>query len=155
MIETVAPIGIEITVGSGVEHAFRTFTADIASWWPVMSHSIGEGRVTEVVMEPRIGGRFYERWDDGTEHDWGEILEWDEPRRLVCTWSPNPQRSTPTELEVRFESAGDGTRVFLEHRGWERLGGEAAALRQSYTSGWPVVIELFARRSEEAQAPTG
>ena len=149
MIETIAPIEIEITVASGIEQAFRTFTAGIGSWWPVMSHSIGEARVTDVVLEPRAGGRLYERWDDGTEHEWGEVLEWDEPRRFVCSWNPNPEPSTSTEIEVRFEASGESTRVSLEHRGWERLGAEATELRREYTSGWPIVVELFARRCED------
>ena len=148
MIETIAPIEAEIMVAADAELAFRTFTADIGSWWPVAGHSIGEERVVAVAMEPGVGGRLYERWADGTEHDWGRILEWDEPHRFVCTWQPNPERPAPTELEVRFEPAGDQTRVSLEHRGWERLGAEAAESRADYTSGWPPLMELFARRCE-------
>jgi uncharacterized protein YndB with AHSA1/START domain len=150
MTQTITPIEIGITVAAGVEDAFTTFTRDIASWWPVDNHSVGEARVTDVIMEPGVGGRFYERWDDGTERDWGEILEWDEPHRLVCTWQPNPERPAPTELEIRFEAVDGATRVTLEHRGWERLGAQGPGQRKDYSSGWPVVVELFARRCEEA-----
>jgi uncharacterized protein YndB with AHSA1/START domain len=152
MVETIAPVEIELTVHAGVEHAFRTFTADIGSWWPTSTHSIGQARVADVVMEPRVGGRLYERWDDGTEHDWGEILEWDEPHRFVCTWQPNHERPAPTELEVRFEAVDGATSVTLEHRGWERLGAEGPAQRKDYSSGWAPVLESYARRCEEPHA---
>lgn len=150
MIETIAPIEVGITVASDVEHAFATFTADVGSWWPSESHSVGEERVAAVILEPGVGGRFFERWDDGTEHEWGEVLEWDEPRRFVCTWQPNPDRPAPTEVEVRFEAIEGGTRVTLVHRHWERLGAEAVETRRSYVSGWGPVIDRYARRCEAA-----
>lgn len=146
MIETSAPVVVEVTVAAGAEAAFETFTADIASWWPVERHSIGEGRVVDVVMEGRAGGRVYERWDDGQERDWADVLEWDPPRRLVLSWHPNPDRDSATEVEVAFEPAGEGTRVRLEHRGWERLGAEADEARTSYETGWRPVLDLFAAR---------
>lgn len=150
MIETIAPVEVGITVASDMEHAFRTFTEDVGSWWPSETHSIGEGRVAAVVMEARAGGRFFERWDDGTEHDWGEIVDWDPPRRFVCTWRPNHERSAATEIEVRFEAVAEGTRVRLEHRGWDRLGAEGADLRRDYATGWAPVMDRYARRCEAA-----
>lgn len=150
MIETIAPVEVGITVASDVEHAFRTFTEDVGSWWPSQTHSVGEDRVAAVVLEPRFGGRFFERWDDGTEHDWGEIIEWDPPRRLVCTWRPNHDRPAATEVEVRFHAVPEGTRVTLEHRGWDRLGAEAPGLRRDYAAGWAPVVDRYARRCEAA-----
>ena len=35
--------------------AFELFTARIASWWPVGTHSYGGDDVQEVVLEPRVG----------------------------------------------------------------------------------------------------
>ena len=39
--------------------AFDLFTAGIASWWPVRTHSYGGEAVTSVVFEPGVGGRVY------------------------------------------------------------------------------------------------
>ena len=70
------PVRKQISVDCDVESAFRTFTEDIATWWPVESHSItGEG--TTAVFEPAVGGRMYERAPDGQEHDWAAILVYD------------------------------------------------------------------------------
>jgi hypothetical protein len=44
---------------------------------------------------------------------------------------------------VRFVAEGDGTRVELEHRGWERYGDDAAETCSSYNSGWDVVLKPF------------
>ena len=35
--------------------AFELFTARIASWWTVGTHSYGGGDVPDVVLEPRMG----------------------------------------------------------------------------------------------------
>jgi len=42
--------------------------------------------------------------------------------RFVLAWKPHSRPVPPTEVEVRFVPDGEGTRVELEHRGWERVG---------------------------------
>jgi hypothetical protein len=44
---------------------------------------------------------------------------------------------------VRFEVAGDGTAVSIEHRGWERLGAVAEERRERNRRGWGGVIERY------------
>lgn len=147
-IETSTPVVVEVTVKVPPQDAWTTFTADLGSWWPIAKHSIGEERVSEVVMD-EAGGRVFERWDNGEEYVWAEIVEWDEPNKLVLSWHPNLERPQPTEIEIRFEPAPEGTRVTLEHRGWETLGDVAAEARESYETGWPPVLDLFVRRAEQ------
>ena len=67
------------------EEAFDLFTARIASWWPVRSHSYGGDEVKEVVLEPHVGGRLYEVTAEG-EQDWGSVLAWEPPTRLLLDW---------------------------------------------------------------------
>ena len=71
------------------EEAFELFTARIASWWPVRTHSYGGENVTDVVLEPRVGGRLYEVTADG-EQDWGGYSAWD--RRTGCCWTGRSAR---------------------------------------------------------------
>jgi uncharacterized protein YndB with AHSA1/START domain len=145
MSEPIQPVVVAIDVRRGIEEAFRVFTAEIGGWWPVASHAVEPDRVETVVLEGRVGGRLYERWRDGGESDWGRVVVWEPPSRLVLSWSPNPERSATTEVEVRFTALEpDHTRVELEHRGWERLGGEAAQARAGYVGGWPIVLDAFA-----------
>ena len=137
-----------VRVTRSQEDAFRLFTAELGTWWPVESHSIGserEGVTAETaVMESTVGGRLYERMSDGTEASWGTILTWEPPERIVISWHVNPDRPAPTEVEVRFVPDGDGTRVELEHRGWERLGAEGEEARSGYSTGWEFVLGRYA-----------
>jgi uncharacterized protein YndB with AHSA1/START domain len=135
------PVRKQISVDCDVETAFRTFTEDIATWWPVEGHSItGEG--TTAVFEQRAGGRMYERAPDGQEHDWASILVYEPPHRVVLEWKVN-SAAPPTEVEVRFSPDGDGTRVELEHRGWEQYATGGTDERGSYDTGWSHVLGRF------------
>jgi uncharacterized protein YndB with AHSA1/START domain len=137
-----------IVVDASPERAFQVFTEEIGTWWPLDDvHSRLEDAETAMI-EPRKGGRVYERGASGEEASWGEVLEWEPPTRLVLLWKPNDSPYPPTEVEVRFTAEGERTRVELEHRGWERLGDDAGKARDSYEKGWPPVLARF----EEAVA---
>lgn len=81
----------------------------------------------------------------GEEADWGRVLVWEPPLRVVFSWHPNPEAPASTEVEARFSGETEGTRVEVEHRGWAALGDIAAERRAEYASasGWPMVIGLF------------
>ena len=55
----------------------------------------------------------------------------------------DPDAIAATEVEVRFTPEGDGTRVELEHRGFERLGEPAEEAHKSYSEGWPTVFQDY------------
>lgn len=133
-----------VTVARSQEDAFRIFTEEIATWWPLDTHSIGkDGRPAETtVIEGREGGRFYERTGSGTEH-WGTVVVWQPPSRVVISWELVPDRP-PTEVDVRFSPEGDRTRVDLEHRGFERLGADAEKVAAGYSEGWSKVLGQYA-----------
>lgn len=114
------------------EEAFELFTARIGTWWPVRSHSYGGEDVRNVVLEPHVGGRLYEVTDAG-EQEWGSVLAWDPPARLLLDWQIGEARGT--EVEVRFSPEGPGARVELEHRGFG-----AAGVRERYHTGWDTVL---------------
>jgi uncharacterized protein YndB with AHSA1/START domain len=129
-----------VTVKAAVEAAFRAFTDEITTWWPLATHSYDGEKATEAVFEGRNGGRVYERREDGSEADWGEVITWEPPHRFVLEW-----KIFPSEVEVRFSYESEGvTRVDLEHRGWERAGEGAEAMREDYAGGWGVVLNAFA-----------
>jgi uncharacterized protein YndB with AHSA1/START domain len=148
---SIEPITRTVSVNCSVEHAFETFTARIGSWWPVSRYSIsvdegGTNPPTEVIFEPRAGGRVYERSVAGEELAWAEVLAYEPPSRIVLAWNPSREERPRTEVEVRFIAEAGGTRVDLEHRGWERLGAMAEAARQGYGSpaGWTTVLGIYA-----------
>ena len=147
----VAPVRKSVRVAAPRERAFEVFTAGIGRWWP-KSHHIGTADLDTLVIEPRAGGRWYERGVDGSECDVGKVLVWEPPARLVLCWQLTPEwKYDPdliTEVEVQFIADGaNATRVELEHRNLERMGPRADAMRQQIDSpnGWSGLLELFAQ----------
>jgi uncharacterized protein YndB with AHSA1/START domain len=147
---TVPPILRTVTVRRPVEEAFRIFTKEMGSWWPLNAYSrayaerSNENVTSEtLVFEGRVGGRLYEVMSDGVEAEWGQVLVWEPPHRVVIAWKPHPRPTPPTEVEVTFTAEDTGTRVDVEHRGWERLGDAATQAREEYVGGWPGVLGLF------------
>jgi uncharacterized protein YndB with AHSA1/START domain len=119
--------------------AFELFTNRIASWWPVGTHSYGGDDVTDVLLEPGVGGRLYEVTAAG-EQDWGSVAVWEPPHRVVLDWQIGDARGS--EVEVRFSPEGPGTRVELEHRGFS-----TEDPRDRYESGWDVVLAPFVEQA--------
>ncbi|MGH3137207.1 MAG: SRPBCC family protein [Gaiellaceae bacterium] len=136
-----------ITVDCAVEEAFRIFTADAISWWPIESHSI-HGTVNEIVFEPEVGGEVYELSTAGKKGHWATVLEWEPPSRLVLAWNIRGADDVPTEVEVHFVPEGEGTRVDLEHRGWEALGDGGATKRSNYDTGWDFVLGRYVAHTD-------
>jgi uncharacterized protein YndB with AHSA1/START domain len=137
-----------VTVDAAVERAFALFTEGIDEWWPVETHSIAAGnggRPEKAVFEQREGGRVYEQ-TGGEQHDWADVLVYDPPTRLVLRWRVNPE-NPPTEVEIVFRPEGEGTRVDLEHRGWEAYGDGAAESHSGYNSGWDFVLDRYVERA--------
>ena len=131
-----------VVVDCSAEHAFETFTARLQDWWPFQTHAPGGEPPAEAVFEPQVGGRVYSMTASGQEHEWATVTAWEPPSRVAVDWHVTAGKPS-TELEVRFVPDGDGTRVELEHRGWERWGDEAAETHASYESGWDTVLAPF------------
>ena len=144
----IEPLRIGFDVECRPEHAFDVWTTRTSTWWP-SSHTVSVEPGLEVVFEGRVGGRIFERTASGAEHDWGEITVWEPPRRLVYLWHLRVDRADATEVEITFHDRGTaGTRVEIEHRGWERLGTDGIARRDANRAGWGRLLPHFV---EEAQ----
>ncbi|GAA1865540.1 SRPBCC family protein [Pseudonocardia ailaonensis] len=150
-VAPIPPITGTVSLAVPVERAFEVFTGSINSWWPHQFH-IGAAEVAEVVLEPRVGGRWYERGVDGTECDWGRVLAWEPPRRLLFTWQINgswqfdPDPENASEIEAVFREDGAGSVVQVEHRLFERLaGGEAINAAIDGGGGWALLLDGYAK----------
>ncbi len=137
-----------ITLDVSQERAFTTFTTGHDRWWPREFH-IGGAAMEEAVMEPRQDGRWYERDVDGSECNWGKVLVWEPPARIVLAWQITGEwaydEDILTEVEVRFVPEAPGrTRVELEHRGLDAYGEATDQMRDLFDSGWPGILQGFA-----------
>jgi uncharacterized protein YndB with AHSA1/START domain len=119
--------------------AFDLFTAGIATWWPVKTHSFAGEAVKQVVFESEVGGRVYEVTEQG-EQDWAKVRSFDPPSGFLLEWLIG--ESCGTEVEVTFAPEGPGSKVVLEHRGFTD-----AAFRDNYAGGWDVVLGTFVEAS--------
>jgi len=150
-----APVVKTVRVKAPVAHAFEVFTRGLARWWPP-NVGVGKKPIRTVLMEPRLGGRWLEIAEDGTETVVGTITLWDPPRRLVLIWQINaqwkPDASMRSEVEVRFTPDGpDATVVELVHHKFETMGAEAgASMRKDVAGGWPGFMERFAQEAERS-----
>jgi uncharacterized protein YndB with AHSA1/START domain len=151
MTQTTDAVTHSVLVPLSPEDAFELFTTRFGDWWPKHSHHISDAPAAEALLEPREGGRWFERAEDGSECDWGYVRELDAPERILLAWhlTPDwkfdPSPSKATEVEVTFTAEDGQTRVTLEHRGFEIHGEGGAAMRESVSSegGWPSLLELY------------
>ena len=143
-----------VTVDVDRERAFAVFTEGFGTWWP-QSHSIGEADLDTAVIEPREGGRWYERGVDGSECDWGYVIAWEPPARIVLAWQLDDEwhfdPNLLTEVEVTFtEETAGRTRVELEHRNLDRFGDKAGAMRDTFggDGGWNGLLQGYAAHTQ-------
>jgi hypothetical protein len=138
-----------IVVNADIQRAFEVFSQNMGQWWP-KEHHIGGSPLLAVVVEPRNGGRWYEKDEDGSECDWGTVLDWQPPTRVLFSWHLNgdfeyvADIARASEVEVRFTTEREGwTRVELEHRRFERHGESGDRLRTAVDKpgGWTYVLD--------------
>jgi uncharacterized protein YndB with AHSA1/START domain len=148
----------EVVVNAPVERAFQLFTDRFDQIKPREHNMLGVD-IAASVFEPRVGGRVYDRGADGTECQWGRVLAYDPPTRLVFSWDISPQWQIETdhnrssEVEVRFTADGPAhTRVELEHRNLDRHGDGWEGTREGVRGeqGWPLYLRRFAAVVNEA-----
>ena len=142
----------EIVVEAPIERAFRVFTERFDQIKP-REHNMLGADIAESVFEPKEGGRVYDRGVDGSECQWGRVLAYEPPGRIVFTWDIGPtwqiesDLARASEVEVRFIAESDTrTRVELEHRHLDRHGEgwEGLAMGVGVDDGWPLYLARFA-----------
>jgi uncharacterized protein YndB with AHSA1/START domain len=141
-----------ISVEAPLERAFRVFVEQFDKIKP-REHNMLAADVAETVLEPRVGGRVYDRGVDGSECQWGEVLAFEPPDRLSfswligVTWQPETDPSRASEVEVRFTAeTPERTRVELEHRHLDRHGDGWQGMRAGVEAedGWPLYLRRYA-----------
>jgi uncharacterized protein YndB with AHSA1/START domain len=123
-----------IWIGRSPETSFRVFCEEMAEWWP---GGFG-GKDSRMFLEREVGGRLYERRADGTEYQIGRVTTYQPPSIVAFTWRA-PSWDVITQVEIRFSAEAGGTRVELEHSGWDQSAKTRDA-RNNYDSGWGTIL---------------
>jgi uncharacterized protein YndB with AHSA1/START domain len=142
-VTPIAPVRKSVTVSATPAQAFDLFTRDIATWWPLETHSVGHAEAVSVTFGSAAGDPIVETLSDGTTESWGTVLELDRPHRLAIAWHAGRTADAVTHVEVTFSPDGlGGTVVELVHSDWEQWG-DGAKQAAGYREGWDTVIQAF------------
>lgn len=148
---------VSVRVKATPRETFDIFTGEIHIWWQpntLFRFTPRDGGVLS--FEPGEGGRFIETLPSGTVFEIGRIRVWEPGERLVFGWRQATfTKDQHTEVEVRFEPAGDETRVTVEHRGWDSVPREHLARHgfadivflERHAEWWRALLAAAARRS--------
>ncbi len=144
----IEPITITLELACSADHAFDTFTGKTDVWWP-REHTVSADPKADIVLEPRLGGRLFERTSTGETHEWGEITSWEPKHRFGYTWHIHWDASDATDVEITFTDVEHATcRVDIVHSGWERLGDDDASWVRRNRPERDAILPSFASASQ-------
>jgi uncharacterized protein YndB with AHSA1/START domain len=141
----------DFVVQASQKTAFEVFTQKMDLWWP-RSHHTGTSDMTEVVVEPKVNGRWYTKHTDGSEVHIGYVLKYEPYELFVLAWQINGDfKSDPelvTEVVAEFIAAGPTTtRVKFEHKDLYKLGNGKSV--ESMDGGWGTIMDLYKKQAEQ------
>jgi uncharacterized protein YndB with AHSA1/START domain len=152
---------VAVTVPVPPAEAFRIYTEQQLEWQPPQHLTVKDPE--SVTLEPRVGGRFYERGADGTEVVRGTIVEWAPPERVAVTWRigpdwrPAPDDEHASVIVVEFKPSGpDSTEVVFTYTHLDRHGAMAPMLRGAIANPGPGnAVESYAEAVKRIAAAAG
>ena len=94
---------------------------------------------------------------DGSTCEWGKVLAYDPPNRVVLawhtqpSWKHDPDPNHASRVEVTFTDLGNGqTRVDLVHSEIDKHGAGWQEMAKEVGSGWGGILESFAQVADKA-----
>jgi uncharacterized protein YndB with AHSA1/START domain len=147
---------VALRVAAPATRAFAAFTDEIGEWWcPNGLFRFTDRAGGRLAFEPDPPQRLVEIGSEGERFEIGPVIVWDPPHRLVFGWRQEgfpPDRST--EVSVRFDAVEQGTRVTVEHFGWDAIPPEHAArhgfplspFQQRLAEWWQALLRSLAAR---------
>lgn len=155
---SIDPIIYSIEVNASPQETFDLFVDKFASWYPKAYTWSGE-KLDTIEIGTHEGGRCFERGPHHFEADWGRVLAYRPPERLVFSWQisynrvPLPDPAQASEIEVVFTGTEDEqlTEITLRHYKFEQHGEDRAKYREALASpeGWPYILNLFKKFTDE------
>jgi hypothetical protein len=135
----IGPIRHEYELTCTAEHAFEVYTRRIGEWWHP-AYSPNPETLEAVEIEPGVGGRVLFKHRGEGQFSWGQVTEWQPPRRLSHTSVLAQPSDHPTQISVDFAPQGAGCRIQFEHGGWNDGN---VSVRQKF-SDWQLILDRFA-----------
>lgn len=148
-----------VRVPIAIERAFSIFIEQMETWWPA-THHIAPHPFQTIIVEPRVGGRWYERDAEGNDCSWGFVRAWDPPHLVTLSWhlqedwSFDINADHASDIDIRFTSEGSSaTLVELTHYNLERHGQNYRDLRDKLDGpgAWVSILEAYAKEVVEEE----
>jgi uncharacterized protein YndB with AHSA1/START domain len=117
----------EVQIDAAPDRVFTGLTSDVGKWW---DHSFANG---EVRLDPRVGGRFEEMWNETDGALYATIVRIRRPELLLMTGPFGMSGAVQGAIEFTLEPRDGGTVVRLSHRAIGELDDDTEA---AYTTGW-------------------
>jgi len=128
----------EVTIAAPPARVFDALTKEVSAWWG-RPHMYAED-ARDIILEPRVGGRFYEDWGNGEGALYAIVTIARRPEWLRMSGSMGMRGAVAGVIEITLTPKGAGTVVRLSHR----VVGEVTEETESgYREGWR---GLFAER---------
>jgi uncharacterized protein YndB with AHSA1/START domain len=147
---------VALRVEAPTERTFSAFTGEIGDWWrPNGLFRFTDRAGGRLAFEPDPPERLVEIGADGVRFEIGRVTVWDPPHRLVFGWRQSEfPADRSTEVSVRFDAVEQGTRVTVEHFGWDAIPQEHAArhgfpltaFQQRLAEWWQVLLRSLDTR---------
>jgi uncharacterized protein YndB with AHSA1/START domain len=130
-------IELEFPIAAPPERVWNALVRETGRWWPRGFYS--DARATNMVFEPRLGGRLYEDWGEGRGRTWFTIETFDPPRVLEMAGHLYPAYGGPSVTLVRLEfvEEGKGTRLKLMDAVCGRV---EEGTKKSLEEGWKALF---------------
>jgi uncharacterized protein YndB with AHSA1/START domain len=147
-----------IQIAATPARVFEAYVEKINEWWPWKGKEASyswapEGvQPSEIHFEPKLGGRYFERFADGSEYEIGRITVYEPPNHLAFSWSGRDWPEGDSLFELSFDAAEDGTLLTLKHSGFEIFGDEAEEMVKGYTNGSKEILGFFATWLAQSEA---
>ncbi len=146
-------IDIQETINASPQRVFAALTTGIDIWWgdPYFEN---EAATKDIILEPKIAGRLYERWamtGDKQGSLLGIVTAINPPEllRLEGPFGLNSGAVVHGRVSFELKSTESGTLLQFNHHA---IGGIDQQLEVKYRSGWQDLIGRLKRLVEEGRA---
>jgi uncharacterized protein YndB with AHSA1/START domain len=141
---TVFPTGaiqteMEVTIDAPCEAVWKALIEDIDTWWLPDFHVAGKNR--KIVLEPYVGGKFYEDAGEGNGVFWMKIITFQAPGQLTMAGHVAPPWGGPAtsivSISLKAARAGQTIVAVTDHV----FGKVSDKLHKSLDEGWRRLFE--------------
>ncbi|MGD6962285.1 metalloregulator ArsR/SmtB family transcription factor [Fictibacillus phosphorivorans] len=102
----------EVVIQAKKETVFKALTEDISSWW---HFRVGE-KDSNLILEPKLAGRFYEDWGNGEGALWGNVTYYKRNEEIRLNGLLGMSGSVNSSYSYKLIEDGDRTVLQLSHQ---------------------------------------